>query len=152
MQTRRTLLTLALSLAAWTLSTTPSPAPTGKATSGEAGELAKGALGASGESYLEATPVTISVVNQGGARGKFTVVFGYLVKDTKTVNLLQEMDARLRDAFLIGLNKFASRQVDVRKPIDTVALKAEIQGQLDRMAGEGNTEVLLSSAYIQAMR
>jgi len=123
-------------------------------TVASAGEAAKPKGGApkrpptSLKSWVMVDPFTISVIQDGGVRGTFTVNFGMVVPDDTLREKAETLMPRLRDAWLRSLSLYASTALRPRRQADVAELAARIQQTADDVLGARGAKVLMAEALV----
>jgi flagellar basal body-associated protein FliL len=100
------------------------------------------------KSWVMVDPFTISVIQDGGVRGTFTVNFGMDVPDNTLRQKAETLMPRLRDAWLRSLNLYAATTLRPRRQADVVELAARIQQTADDVLGAPGAKVLMAEALV----
>jgi flagellar basal body-associated protein FliL len=122
---------------------------------GEGGEGKKKAKGPQKErtytslkSWVMVDPFTISIIQDGRIRGKFTVSFGMDVPDDALREKAETIMPRLRDAWLSELNLYAATTLRPRRVADVAAVSGMIQQTADTVLGKPGAKVLMGQATV----
>jgi len=130
----------------------PMAAASGGGHDGEKKEKAKAPKKArpytSLRSWVIVDPFTISIIQDGRIRGKFTVSFGMDVPDDELRDSAEVLMPRLRDSWLAELSLHAGTSLRPRRPADIEAIGAMLQASADRTLGKAGSKVLLAQAKV----
>jgi flagellar basal body-associated protein FliL len=100
------------------------------------------------ESWVMVDVFTISIIQDGRVRGKFTVSFGMDVPDEKLREKAEAVMPRLRDAWLSELNLYAATSLRMRRPADVVGVADLLQRSADAVLGQAGSKVLMGQAMV----
>ena len=101
------------------------------------------------ESWVMVDAFTISIVQDGRVRGKFTVSFGMDVPDEALKAKAEALMPRLRDAWLGELNLYAATSLRSRRPADVVSVSDLLQRTADSVLGKPGSKVLMAQATVR---
>jgi flagellar basal body-associated protein FliL len=100
------------------------------------------------KSWVMVDPFTISIIQDGRVRGKFTVSFGMDVPDDALREKAETTMPRLRDAWLNELNLYAATTLRPRRAADITAVSNLLQQTADSMLGKPGSKVLIGQATV----
>lgn len=100
------------------------------------------------ESWVMVDAFTISIVQDGRVRGRFTVSFGMDVPDEALKAKAEALMPRLRDAWLGGLNLYAATTLRPKQPADVAGVSDLLQRTADGVLGKPGAKVLMAQATV----
>jgi flagellar basal body-associated protein FliL len=100
------------------------------------------------ESWVMVDAFTISIVQDGRVRGRFTVSFGMDVPDEALKAKAEALMPRLRDAWLGELNLYAATTLRPRRPADVAGVSDLLQRTADGVLGKPGSKVLMAQATV----
>ncbi len=104
------------------------------------------------KSWVIIDPFTISIIQDGRVRGKFTVWFGMDVPDDALRDKAETIMPRLRDAWLGELNLYAATTLRPRRAADVVAVSDLLQQTADKVLAQPGSKVLLGQVTVDMSR
>lgn len=99
-------------------------------------------------SWVLVDPFTISIIQDGRIRGRFTVSFGMDVSDDELRETAEALMPRLRDAWLGELSLHAGTSLRPRRPADVASIADMLQATADRVLGKAGAKVLMAQATV----
>jgi flagellar basal body-associated protein FliL len=100
------------------------------------------------KSWVMVDPFTISIVQDGRLRGKFTVSFGMDVPDDALRAKAEALMPRLRDAWLSELNLYAATSLRPRRAADVAGVSDLLQRTADSVLAQAGSKVLMGQATV----
>ena len=100
------------------------------------------------KSWIDVEPFTVSVIQGQGVRGTFMVAFGLDVPDDVLRTKAEAILPRLRNNWLLAMNKYASTRLQPKTQADIVAVKARLQRVTDDTLGQPGAKLLMSNAIV----
>jgi flagellar basal body-associated protein FliL len=100
------------------------------------------------KSWVMVDAFTISIVQDGRVKGKFTVSFGMDVPDAPLKAKAEALMPRLRDAWLSELNLYAATALRPKRAADVAGVSALLQRTADGVLGKPGSKVLMSQATV----
>jgi flagellar basal body-associated protein FliL len=104
------------------------------------------------ESWVMVDGFTISIIQDGRVRGKFSVSFGLDVPDDALREKTEALMPRLRDAWLSELNLYAATSLRMRRPADVAGVSDLLQRTSDAVLGKPGSKVLMGQAMVDMTR
>ncbi|HAH10787.1 MAG TPA: hypothetical protein DCL54_13435 [Alphaproteobacteria bacterium] len=99
-------------------------------------------------SWIDVEPFTVSVIQGDAIAGTFMLTFGIDVPDGVLRERAQAILPRLRNNWLIAVNRYASTQLRPRAQADIGLIAAKLQKVTDETLGQPGAKVLLSQAIV----
>lgn len=103
-------------------------------------------------SWVMVDGFTISIIQDGRVRGKFTVSFGLDVPDDALREKTEALMPRLRDAWLSELNLYAATSLRMRRAADVDGVSDLLQRTSDAVLGSAGSKVLMGQATVDMTR
>ena len=101
------------------------------------------------KSWVSVDPFTISIIQDGRVRGKFTVWFGMDVPDDGLREKAETIMPRLRDAWLGELNLYAATTLRPRRAADVPAVSDLLQQTADTVLEQRGSKVLMGQLTVE---
>ena len=100
------------------------------------------------KSWVMVDAFTISIIQDGRVRGKFTVSFGMDVPDDALREKAEALMPRLRDAWLSELNLYAATTLRPKRVADVAGVSDLLQRTADAVLGKPGSKVLMAQATV----
>jgi flagellar basal body-associated protein FliL len=100
------------------------------------------------KSWVMVDAFTISIIQDGRVRGKFTVSFGMDVPDARLKAKAEALMPRLRDAWLSELNLYAATTLRPKRAADVAGVSDLLQRTADVVLGKTGSKVLMAQATV----
>jgi flagellar basal body-associated protein FliL len=101
------------------------------------------------KSWVSVDPFTISIIQDGRVRGKFTVWFGMDVPDDGLREKAETIMPRLRDAWLGELNLYAATTLRPRRAAEMPAVSDLLQQTADTVLEQRGSKVLMGQLTVE---
>jgi flagellar basal body-associated protein FliL len=99
-------------------------------------------------SWVTVDTFTVTIIQDGRLRGRFTVTFGMDVPDDALREKAEELMPRLRDAWLSDLSLYAATTLRPRRAADIAAISDLLRSGADRVLGKAGSKVLMAQARV----
>jgi flagellar basal body-associated protein FliL len=99
-------------------------------------------------SWVTVDTITVSIIQDGRLRGRFTVSFGMDVPDEALRTKAQDLMPRLSDAWLNDLSLYAATTLRPRRAADVPGISEMLQRGADRVLGKPGSKVLMAQARV----
>lgn len=99
--------------------------------------------------FIEFEPFSVSVIQNSRVAGFLSIAFDLAVEDEATIQQVERLRPRLRDAVVRILSRVASSRLDVSRPVDVDLVRAYVQKAIDGVIGPGKAQVLMEIVSLQ---
>ncbi|MEQ1865781.1 MAG: hypothetical protein ABL996_14165 [Micropepsaceae bacterium] len=99
-------------------------------------------------SWVSVDTFTVTIIQDGRLRGRFTVTFGMDVPDDALREKAEALMPRLRDAWLNDLALYAATTLRPRRAADVVAISDLLRSGVDRVLGKAGSKILMAQARV----
>lgn len=100
------------------------------------------------KSWVMVDPFTVTIIQDGRIRGRFTVSFGMDVPDDDLRASAEALMPRLRDAWLSDLSLYAGTSLRMRRAASIDMVSALLQSVADKTLGKPGAKVLMAQATV----
>lgn len=99
-------------------------------------------------SYLMVDPFMISIVQDQDVRGSMIVGFGLDVPDEALRQKAEAIMPRLRDGWLLALNRYAALSLRPQRAADVALIAIKLENLTAQMLGQPGAKVLMHQAIV----
>ena len=101
------------------------------------------------DTLLVVEPMLVSVIQDSQIRGNLIVEVGLDIPNSSLRNTAEKLMPRLRDQFMLRLNRFAGTRIRMQEVPDVESIAMLLQRTTDRVLGEPGAQVLLSQIILK---
>ena len=99
-------------------------------------------------SWVSVDTFTVTIIQDGRLRGRFTVTFGMDVPDDALREKAEALMPRLRDAWLNDLSLYAATTLRPRRAADVAGISDLLRSGADRVLGKSGSKILMAQARV----
>ena len=99
-------------------------------------------------SWVTVDTFTVTIIQDGRLRGRFTVTFGMDVPDDALREKAEALMPRLRDAWLNDLSLYAATTLRPRRAADVAGISDMLRSGADRVLGKAGSKILMAQARV----